>query len=190
MKKALIGFGGHAREVMAQMGEELTCFVEDDFLVNGTSPISEFDPSEYEVMISIADPKVRRKILSKLPQNTKFFSWIHPTSLILNNVTLGVGSFVGAFSIITTNVKIGNHCILNRHNQVGHDCIIGDFFSAMPGSIVSGNVIIGNSVYLGNNCSIKQNISITSEVTIGMNSAVVKNISESGTYVGVPSKKL
>ena len=190
MKKALIGFGGHAREVMAQMGKNLVCFVDDEFVVEGTKPISEFNPKKYKVMIAIAIPQIRKQILSKLPKNTKFFSWIHPTSLILNNVKIGEGSFVGAYSIITTNIKIGNHCILNRMNQIGHDCVIGDFFSAMPGSIVSGNVNIQDSVYLGNNSCIKENITIHNDTTIGMNASVVKNIIESGTYVGVPSKKI
>ena len=189
MKKALIGFGGHAREVMAQMGKNLVCFVDDEFVVEGTKPISEFNPKKYKVMIAIANPQIRKQILSKLPKNTKFFSWIHPTSLILNNVKIGEGSFVGAYSIITTNIKIGNHCILNRMNQIGHDCVIGDFFSAMPGSIVSGNVNIQDSVYLGNNSCIKENITIHNDTTIGMNASVVKNIIESGIYVGVPSKK-
>jgi len=190
MKKALIGFGGHAREVMAQMGKNLVCFVDDEFVVEGTKPISEFNPKKYKVMIAIANPQIRKQILLKLPRNTKFFSWIHPTSLILNNVKIGEGSFVGAYSIITTNVRIGNHCILNRINQIGHDCVIGDFFSAMPGSIVSGNVNIQDSVYLGNNSCIKENITICNNTTIGMNASVVKNITESGTYVGVPSKKI
>ena len=190
MKKALIGFGGHAREVMAQMSKNLVCFVDDEFVVEGTKPISEFNPKKYKVMIAIANPQIRKQILSKLPKNTKFFSWIHPTSLILNNVKIGEGSFVGAYSIITTNVKIGNHCILNRMNQIGHDCVIGDFFSAMPGSIVSGNVNIQDSVYLGNNSCIKENITIHNDITVGMNASVVKNIIESGTYVGVPSKKI
>lgn len=190
MKKALIGFGGHAREVMAQMGKNLVCFVDDEFVVEGTKPISEFNPKKYKVMVAIANPHIRKQILSKLPKNTKFFSWIHPTSLILNNVEIGEGSFVGAYSIITTNVKIGNHCILNRMNQIGHDCVIGDFFSAMPGSIVSGNVNIQDSVYLGNNSCIKENITIYNNITIGMNASVVKNLTESGTYVGVPSKKI
>lgn len=190
MKKALIGFGGHAREVMAQMGKDLVCFVDDEYVVEGTKSISEFNPKKYKVMIAIANPEIRKQILSKLPKNTKFFSWIHPTSLILNNVKIGEGSFVGAYSIITTNVKIGGHCILNRMNQIGHDCVIGDFFSAMPGSIVSGNVNIQDSVYLGNNSCIKENITIHNDTTIGMNASVVKNIIESGTYVGVPSKKI
>jgi UDP-3-O-[3-hydroxymyristoyl] glucosamine N-acyltransferase len=60
----------------------------------------------------------------------------------------------------------------------------------MPGSVVSGNVIIYDCVYLGNNSSIKEKLSIHSLTTIGMNGAVVKHIEEPGTYVGVPVKKI
>jgi sugar O-acyltransferase (sialic acid O-acetyltransferase NeuD family) len=190
MKKALIGFGGHAREVMTQMGKDLVCFVDDEYVVEGTKSISEFDPKKYKVMIAIANPEIRKQILSKLPKNTKFFSWIHPTSLVLNNVEIGEGSFIGAYSIVTTDIKIGNHCILNRMNQIGHDCTIGDFFSAMPGAIVSGNVNIQDSVYLGNNSSIRENLTIHKDTIIGMNASVIKDITEPGVYVGVPSKKI
>ena len=190
MKKALIGFGGHAREVMAQIGKKLVCFVDDEYVVEGSKSISEFDPKKYKVMIAIANPEIRKQILLKLPKNTKFFSWIHPTSLVLNNVEIGEGSFIGAYSIVTTNIKIGNHCILNRMNQIGHDCVIGDFFSAMPGAIVSGNVNIQDSVYLGSNSSIRENLTIHKDIIIGMNASVIKDITEPGVYVGVPSKKI
>jgi acetyltransferase-like isoleucine patch superfamily enzyme len=60
----------------------------------------------------------------------------------------------------------------------------------MPGAIVSGNVIINDSVYMGNNSSIKEKIVINSDVIIGSNATVVKNIITSGTYVGVPAKFL
>ena len=52
MKKALVGYGGHAREVMAQMGVKLTCFVDDQYVVEGTRPLSEFNPTEYALMIA------------------------------------------------------------------------------------------------------------------------------------------
>lgn len=191
MKRALVGFGGHAREVMAQMGEELKCFVDDDYVVDGTFPLSEFDPNKFTIMIAVANSKDRLSICQRLPKETNYFSWIHPTALILDpNIRIGEGSFIGAHSIITTNVKIGKHSILNRANHIGHDCIIGDYFSAMPGAIVSGNVEIGDIVYMGNNSSIKEKLSITSNVTIGMNAAVIKNLDKPGVYVGVPSKKI
>jgi sugar O-acyltransferase (sialic acid O-acetyltransferase NeuD family) len=191
MKRALIGYGGHAREVMAQMGEKLTCFVDDQYIVNDTLPLSEFNPNEYVVMIAVADSKSRFDIVQRLPKETKYFTWIHPTALIMgDDISIGEGSFIGAYSILTTNIKIGNHAILNRSNHIGHDCEIGDYFSAMSGSIVSGNVKIGNQVYMGNNSTIREKLSIESSTTIGMNGAVVKDIKESGVYVGIPTKKI
>ena len=191
MKRALVGYGGHAKEVLSQMGEKLTCFVDDKYVVDGTEPLSKFDPKEYELMIAVAHSRDRYDIIQRLPKETKYFTWVHPTVLIMDdNIKIGEGSFIGAYSILTTNIKIGKHAILNRGNQIGHDCEIGDYFSAMPGAIVSGNVKIYDLVYMGTNSSVKEKLSIHSLVTIGMNSAVVKNIEEDGVYVGCPTKKI
>jgi sugar O-acyltransferase (sialic acid O-acetyltransferase NeuD family) len=190
MKKALVGFGGHAREVMSQMAEKLTCFVDDKFLVTGCKPLSSFDPKEYEVMIAIANSTERSNIVNRLPKNTKFFTFIHPTALVMDDVKIGDGSFIGAYSIVTCNISLGSHTILNRSNHIGHDSIIGNFFSAMPGSIVSGNVTIGEKVYLGTNSSIKEKLSITDDVEIGLNTGIVKSIEESGTYIGQNIRKI
>ena len=191
MKKALVGFGGHAREVMAQMGVKLTCFVDDKYVVDGTKPISKFNPSEYALMVAVADSKDRFDIVQRLPKGTKFFTWVHPTVLIMDdNIEIGEGAFIGANSILTTNIKIGNHSLLNRANHIGHDCIIGDYFSAMPGSIVSGNVTIGDKVYLGTNSSIKEKLSVVDNVTIGLNTGIVKNINKEGIYVGANTRML
>jgi sugar O-acyltransferase (sialic acid O-acetyltransferase NeuD family) len=191
VKKALVGYGGHAREVMTQMGLNLTCFVDDRYVTNETQPISSFDPKKYVLMVAVADSEDRFNIIQRLPKETKFFSFIHPTALIMgDDIQIGEGSFIGANSILTTNIKIGKHAILNRGNQIGHDCVIGDYFSAMPGAIVSGNVMIGDFVYMGNNSSIKEKLSVHKHSTIGMNGAVVKDIIEMGTYVGVPVKKI
>jgi len=191
VKKALIGYGGHAREVMAQMGVKLTCFVDDEYVVEGTLPLSKFNPKKYALMVAVADSNDRFDIVQRLPKETKYFTWIHPTALIMSDdVEIGKGSFIGANSILTTNIKLGKHTILNRGVQIGHDCRIGNFFSAMPGVIVSGNVRINDFVYMGNNSSIREKLSVGGSVIIGMNSAVVKNIKEHGVYGGVPAKKI
>lgn len=190
MKKVLIGNGGHAREVMAQMGVNLLRFVDDQYVDNNTLPLSQFDPTKYVAMVAIANSKDRYDITQRLPKETQFFTFIHPTALLMDDIEIGEGSFIGAYSILTTNIKLGKHTILNRGNHIGHDCRIGDYFSAMPGSIVSGNVTIHDCVYLGTNSSIKEKLSIHSLTTIGLNSGVVHNIEESGTYGGTPTKKI
>lgn len=191
MKLALYGYGGHAKEVAAQIGQDIIFFVDDNYINEYTQPISSFNPNEYALMVAISDPKIRYDVVQKLPKETKFFTFIHPTVLILSdNIEIGEGSFIGANSILTTNIKIGKHAILNRGNHIGHDTIIGDYFSAMPGAIVSGNVRIYDMVYLGTNSSIKEKISIHSFTTIGLNSGVIKDIEEPGVYGGSPIKKL
>jgi sugar O-acyltransferase (sialic acid O-acetyltransferase NeuD family) len=191
VKLALFGYGGHAREVAAQIDDNITFFVDDKYANDIAKPISEFDPSEYMMMVAVADSRDRFDIVQKLPKETKYFSYIHPTALVMSDaIMIGQGTFIGANSILTTNIKIGDHCILNRSNHIGHDTVIGDYFSAMPGAIVSGNVIVYSMVYMGTNSSIKEKLSIHSLVTIGSNAAVVKNIEEPGTYVGVPAKKI
>lgn len=191
MKLALFGYGGHAREVASQINNAVDFFVDDEYSNEYAKPISTFNPEIYMMMVAVSDSKHREEIVKKLPKETRYFKFIHPTAQIFaKDVEIGEGSFIGANSILTTNIKIGKHAILNRGNQIGHDSKIGDYFSAMPGAIVSGNVIIGDNTYLGTNSSIKEKIQVTSDVKIGANTCVVKNIITSGVYVGVPAKFL
>ena len=191
MKLALFGYGGHAREAACQIEQEVTFFVDDKYANDVAKPISEFNPEEYMIIVAVADSKDRADIVAKLPKETKYFTFIHPSVHIMDdNIQVGVGSFIGANSILTTNIKLGNHALLNRGNHIGHDSVAGDFFSMMPNAVVGGNVTLGDNVYLGSCSNVREKINITSDVLIGMNAAVVKDITESGTYVGVPAKKM
>jgi sugar O-acyltransferase (sialic acid O-acetyltransferase NeuD family) len=190
MKKAIIGNGGHAMEVFHQMKTDVVFFVDDQYVTDKTLPISKFNHQEYEVIIAIGDPNTREKICKKLTKETKYFTFIHPTALIMDNtIEIGEGSFIGAYSILTTNIKIGKHTILNRFCQIGHETQCGQYLTMMPGSVISGNCTIGDRVYFGTNSSVREKIKICDDVTIGLNGGVVKNINEPGTYVGLPVKK-
>ena len=192
MKKlALYGFGGHAREVAAQMGVDLVYFVDDQYLCEGALPISQFDPEVYQIMVAIADSQLRQQAVMRLPVHTEYFSFIHPSALLMSKkIEIGAGSFIGALSILTTDIRLGSHALLNRANQIGHDTVVGDFFSMMPGAIVGGNVQIGDAVYLGSGVNVREKIHIVDQVKIGLQSSVVKHIQEPGVYVGTPCRKI
>jgi sugar O-acyltransferase (sialic acid O-acetyltransferase NeuD family) len=191
MKLAIFGFGGHSKEVAVQINHPVTFFVDDEYIEEGVNPISSFNPEIYKIIVAVSDSQQRKKIVEKLPEDTKFFTFVHPTAILMSkDITIGEGSFIGANSILTTNIQIGKHAILNRGNQIGHDTIIGNFFSAMPGAIVSGNVSIGDRVYFGTNSTVIEKKKISNDVIIGANGVVVNNLIEPGTYVGVPVKKI
>lgn len=195
MKKALVGAGGFAKEIKARIGYlYMKCFVDDQYWQENSEyifPLSQFNPDEYEVLIAVGNPKDRFDLVQKLPKETKYFTFIDPSAIIMDkNIEIGEGSIICAGTIITTNVKIGKHAHLNLQTTIGHDCEIGDYFTTAPGAKISGNCKIHDCVYIGTNASIREKISIHSFSTIGMNAAVVKSIEESGIYVGVPAIKI
>lgn len=197
MKKAIIGAGGFAREVKAQMGIRDIPFFVDDWYYNPTKEnigilsLSSFNPSEYEVIVAIGNPDDRMEIVTRLPRGTKYFTFIHPTAQILgNDVAVGQGSIICAGVIVTTNVCLGRHTHLNLNTSIGHDCRIGDYFTTAPGVGISGNNTIGNRVYFGTNASTREKINICSDVTFGLNAGVVKDVTKSGIYGGTPVKLL
>jgi sugar O-acyltransferase (sialic acid O-acetyltransferase NeuD family) len=194
MKKALIGAGGFAREIKTHIGDEnMVCFVDDQYYVNdiNTLPLSKFNIEEYEVLIAIGSPIKRFEMVNKLPKETKYFTYIDKRAIILDkNIEIGNGSIICAGCILTTNIKIGKHAHLNLQTTIGHDTIIGDFFTSAPGAKISGNCLIHDLVYIGTNSSVREKININSFTTIGLNSGVVKHITEPGIYGGLPCKKI
>lgn len=191
---AIIGNGGFGREVYWQMRDsgyrDLTFFVDDEFVTENSKPLSTLT-KDYEVLVAIGSPSAREQLVNRLPQNTAFHTFIHHSvHTLCPNIVIGEGSIICAGSTLTTNIHIGKHCHLNLNTTIGHDCVIGDYFTTAPAVNISGNCTIGNRVYFGTNSAIREKLSVADDVIVGLNGGVVKNILESGTYVGSPVKKL
>lgn len=195
MSIAIIGNGGLGREVKSyfdKVGIESSFFVSDEFY-NGehnTSKLSELDIERYHVLVCIADCGGKEKIVKSLPKQTKYFTFIHPSAQVYTEHEIGEGSIICSNVVITSNVRIGNHVLVNLNSTIGHDTIIGDYCTINPNSSISGNCKIKSNVFIGSGSSIREKIEIESEAIIGLGTVVVKDIIEEGTYVGVPSRKI
>lgn len=195
MIKALIGAGGFAREIESDYGSTLFKFVDSQYLRLENEfilPIERLNYNLYELIIAIGDSQKRYEKYLDLHSKVKFFTFISEKANLLNKDSIKIkeGSVICAGVILTTNIIIGKHAQINLNSTIGHDCLIGDFFTTAPGVNVSGNCLIGDRVYIGSNSTIKEGITICNDVIIGMNSGVTKNITEPGTYIGCPVRKI
>ncbi|MBA4168061.1 MAG: hexapeptide transferase [Chitinophagaceae bacterium] len=106
-----------------------------------------------------------------------------------NNTILEGGSIMQGV-IITNGITVGKGCLINWNTTIGHGTRIGNFCDISPGVHISGGCVIGNCCSLGANAVILPRIKIADQVIIGASGLVVSDITASGTYVGIPIKKI
>lgn len=200
MKKlAIIGASGHGKviaDIAVKNGYKEIVFLDDNPNVQECAGFWVVGPSEdvdkyldYDVIVAIGNASIRKKIHKQVGKY-RLTTLIHPQSVISRRVTIGKGTVVMAGAIINSDTKIGEGCIINTGASVDHDCNIGDFVHVSVGAHVAGTVTIGDGTWIGAGTTVSNNIVICSECMIGCGAVVVSNISESGTYVGGPVRKI
>ena len=202
----IIGASGFGREV-AWLLEELSewnikGFIDDNETIqgekiNGITIIGTVDfllgrKEETNVVIAIGSPSVRSMIYEKLKFNNNilFPNIIAKNVRIDKTIKMGIGNIICSHSILTVNIELGNFNHVNLDCTVGHDVIMNDFITVYPSVNISGNVEIGNYCEIGTGSQIIQGKYITNNVIIGAGAGIVKNIYESGTYVGCPVRRI
>lgn len=201
---AILGAGGMAREVfwyLKHSNYEEFIFVDehaaDSAMVIGckTIPlIRDWDFSkfkDYQFLVGVGTPEIKRSLVQKAIKAglTPAPTFIHPKAVV-EDARFGLGGIIAPGCVVTCNVQIGNYVILNFNSTVGHDSVIGDFVQANPGCHISGNVVLEDDVNLGTGTAVIQGVRVAKGVVTGAQAAVVKDILEPGTYVGVPAKPL
>ena len=148
-------------------------------------------PEKPDVAIAIASAKVRKRIVSVLKEKGfQFPSLIHPSVSIGPGVSFGEGCIICRGGMYTTNIQMGNFCISNLNCTYGHDTQVGNFVSIMSHTAIAGDVYVGDGCYFGLHCTVINLTKIAENCTFGAGSVVVRDIAETGTYVGVPAKRI
>lgn len=203
----IIGSGGFAREVAwliedinkVNLEWNILGFIDNNSIIdteiNGYKVIGNDDwllEQEVYVVNAVGDSQLRKKIIDIISINNKlkYPILIHPSVIYSELVTFGEGAIICAGNILTVNIKIGKHVIINLDCTIGHDANIADFATVLPSVNISGDVNIKSCVSIGTGSAIIQGITIGENSTIGAGAVVVKDLPENCTAVGSPAKPI
>lgn len=169
--------------------------------VNGQAVMSydvflEVRSSSKHVVVAIANSAVRERLADRCTADgVQPWSVAASNVVIMDDVTLGVGSALSPFVTITSNIRIGKCFHANLYSYVEHDCVIGDFVTFAPGAKCNGNVVIEDHAYIGAGAVIKQGkpgqpLVIGRGAVVGMGAVVTRNVPAGTTVVGNPARPL
>jgi sugar O-acyltransferase (sialic acid O-acetyltransferase NeuD family) len=112
----------------------------------------------------------------------------HAVRFDRDHVSIGMGTVICAGTILTTDIRLGNHVQINLDCTVGHDTEMEDFVTLAPGVHISGRVKICKSAYVGTGASVLPGVTIGSGATVGAGAVVVRDVPAGETHVGIPAK--
>jgi len=115
---------------------------------------------------------------------------VHPAAYVSPHARVGAGSVLMAGTVLQFGAQVGDAAIVNTGATVDHDCVVGDAVHLCPGSHLGGRVHVGRLSWVGIGSSIRQGICIGESVTVGAGAAVVSDLPDGVTVVGVPARLL
>lgn len=208
MRKRLLiyGAGGLGKEVLALVNStdsfEVIGFVDDgikrDTLIKGIKVLGGHEVLDLldnptDLVIALGDPVGKSNVLARIKNSLINFPILRHPSAILQDpsgIEVGEGSILCAGTILTTDIKIGSHVLINLNCTIGHGVIVGNYSSLMPGVNVAGEVTIGSSVLIGSGVNILNRVSVGGNSIVGMGSVVIRDVGPNMTIAGVPAKSI
>lgn len=204
----LIGGGGHCKaciDVIEQTEKFEIVGIFDlphtlnttvlDYKVIGTDlDIPEYVKLGYSFIITVGQIKnasLRKKIFDSLKENkAKIATVIAKSAYVSPHANVGLGTIVMYGVTINAGATIGENCILNTRCNIEHDAVIGNNVHVSTHAVINGDVEIGDESFIGSNATVSSQVEVVKNTIIGAGTLVAKHISESGTYVGNPAKKI
>ena len=207
----LIGGGGHCKAIIdvALSAHRSVMGILDNALEKGSrvlgvpvigndsdiKSIVEQYGDDVEFLISVGQIKsaeVRRRIYDEIINAGGALATplISPSAHIAKGAKVGNGTVVMHNAVINADAVVGENCIINTGAIVEHDCTVGNFVHISTGAIMNGVSSIGDNSFVGSHATIANTIKVCANAVIGAGAVVVDHISQSGTYCGVPAKRL
>ncbi|MET0611326.1 MAG: acetyltransferase [Pseudomonas caspiana] len=207
-KLLIVGAGGFGREVHAWLtdwvdlnpGWSIAGFINDgegslnrfNHYPDIVSTVDAYVPRHDEHLVcAIANPADKRKVVEKLlAKGSVFFSLVHPSAVIGENVKIGQGTVICPFALLSVDLTVGAFVTINVSCTIGHDAFIGDFSTLSGQCDVTGGVILEEEVFMGTHASVLPKVRVGRQAVIGAGSVAIRNVAEGTTVFGVPAKRI
>jgi sugar O-acyltransferase (sialic acid O-acetyltransferase NeuD family) len=152
-----------------------------------------YPPDEFSMLVALGFKQKNQlryqRYLQAKQKGFQFASYVASTASVWN-AEVGENCIILDQVVIQPFVTIGTNTIISSSAYIGHHTIIGNNCFISAHSSIAGSVTIDDFTLIGINCSVKDGVEIGKSCTIGSSAAVICNIDDGQTVVGVPAKQI
>lgn len=174
MTIAILGAGPHGHQ-LADLHPYMDVHFYDDDLPGYDPVIDGANQSKW--IIGAAWPGVRRSIATRVADAA--FKPYDNGTVFYPSSKRGI------------DVRVGKHVHVQYNAVLSHGCVLGDFVTVCPGAVLSGEVTVGDDVFIGANATvIHGGITIGNGATIGAGAVVIRDVEPGAVVVGNPARRI
>lgn len=141
------------------------------------------------LLLAIGIPAVRRRVAeSLLGRGATFLTLIHPAAVVVPTASIGAGSIVCPFAVVSDAARIGRCVLLNYHSSLGHDASAGDFAVLSPYATLGGNAHVAEDVFLGMHASVGPGRRVGARSKVSANSCALADAPDDSIVFGAPGR--
>ena len=206
MNIIIVGAGAMGREVYSWLLDDIKNkkdyqikgFLDEDpgaldnynYPVKIIGTIADYVPQKNElIVIAAMDPHKKAQFAKTfMKKQARFYTLIHPTVILGQNVKIGTGCVICPNCILTTDIVIKDFVFINTCSTIGHDVVLGDYTSINGKVEITGKVKVGNKCMFGVGSKVIPNKIIGDNAIVGAGSVVIRNVKQNTTVFGNPAK--
>lgn len=149
------------------------------------------DGPPVSVVLGIGFPDVRNAVAERYrAAGFHFPALVHPAAVLDARVSsLGLGCVVTAGVVVSCDVALADHVLLNWNVTIGHDTTIGTGSVVNPGANIAGDTTIGRGVLVGAGAQVLQGVQVGDGATVGAGAVVTRDVPAGSTVTGVPARQ-
>jgi acetyltransferase EpsM len=169
---------------------------EDSSVIGGIDQfgmyLDEHRDRQFYYVTAVGDNHARANIVWRIGRlgapNLKPWTVHHPAAVIGDAVEIGDGTCIGPGAVVTTNVTIGEHCILNVNSSVSHDAVLASYVNVGPGALISGSATIGEGCSIGAGATVVKYVRVGEWSVIAPGAVVTDDVPAHVTVDGAPAR--
>lgn len=142
-------------------------------------------------IVAIGDNRTRLRYASLLrEQGFELANAVHPTASVSSTASVGDNVVVCPQAAVVCEARLGLAAIVNTGAVIDRECVIGDGAHVCPGAVLAGRVRVGRGAFVGIGAQVIQCRSIGRFAIVGAGAAVIDDVPDFTTVVGVPARAI
>jgi acetyltransferase-like isoleucine patch superfamily enzyme len=122
--------------------------------------------------------------------NSRWATVVDTRAAVAENSSIGRGSYILAFTSVSTHSIVGAHCTLRFGARVGNDVTVGDFVFLGMNSILCSSSRIESGAHIAPGAAIGNNVRVGRFAVVGLGAVVTKDVPDYAVVVGNPARVL